>query len=473
MDDSATASDTTQSVVSAVPEEPVDASIEVPADGEIKVLMESLEAASVDSSDELSVFDEEDAALSSPAADDHGESVYGKPLSVEEAAEKMPPGSGGMLWTIMIIPDEFFTSAKKLGKVLRSRDFDRDTVTLKPRRANLPVRASNFFSSLTKVGPRYIFNGVINGWPGLKCFEMISLERKGSFSKIPVWKHHWSVDSEGTKGLEPKPLDERHVYRAVLRGAPWTAEGWSKDSPGFAFWYEAQIPKQTPISYGTNMLESVEDAVCTHIHMVSHRYAIKRESPRDLITYHSCCLLEWDHGKYTTVLETAYLNGIGGYKGKSNWYDDRDEHKSKLYQDLPPEMILPWRTNSAEIRCYDVKAKTIEEFMDYLQKYRGNLQRFIDPRISFSHPARLTFRSKKHIAQYVLSYITRDSSYADLRRNCQTFAADMCSFVAGKKDIAPFHPVSRIEYQNRTYLFLYDSHMYTKKADKRKLGKKS
>ena len=124
----------------------------------------------------------------------------------------------------------------------------------------------------------------------------------------------------------------------------------------------------------------------------------------------------------------------------------------------------------AEIRCYDVKAKNLDEFRAYLKKYEGNKERFIDPRVTFSHLARLTFRSKSHIAQYLLNYITRDETYAELRRNCQTFAADLCSFIAGKKDIAPFHPVVRMDYQPRTYLFLYDSNMYTKK-DKKKAKK--
>jgi hypothetical protein len=84
--------------------------------------------------------------------------------------------------------------------------------------------------------------------------------------------------------------------------------------------------------------------------------------------------------------------------------------------------------------------------------------------LSFSHPARLTFRSRAHIAQHLLNYVNRDSSYAELKRNCQTFASDLCAFVAGKKKVAPFHPVSRIEYTNRTYFFLYDSHMYDKSS---------
>lgn len=123
-------------------------------------------------------------------------------------------------------------------------------------------------------------------------------------------------------------------------------------------------------------------------------------------------------------------------------------------------MICPWLTTKAEIRGYDVPQRNLDEFMSYIKKHEGSNKRFVDPRVSFSHRARLTFRSKSQIAQYLLNYILRDSTYAELRRNCQTFAADLCAFVAGKKSVEPFHPVNRIDYQNRTYLFLYDSHMY-------------
>jgi hypothetical protein len=101
-------------------------------------------------------------------------------------------------------------------------------------------------------------------------------------------------------------------------------------------------------------------------------------------------------------------------------------------------------------------------------KYAGNDKRFIDPHFHFSHPARLTFRSKRHIAQYLINYISRDTSYAELARNCQTFCSDLASFLAGKKQILPFHPVSRVEYNNRTYLFLYDSYMYDSRSKKAK-----
>jgi hypothetical protein len=106
------------------------------------------------------------------------------------------------------------------------------------------------------------------------------------------------------------------MYHAKLRGAPWTSRGWSKDNPGFVFWYEPTHPNGSQLNYGTKMVQSMNDNdICTMVHMISHRYAVGRESAKDRLTYHSIVFLEWDHGKYCTVVEGALLNGIGGYKG--------------------------------------------------------------------------------------------------------------------------------------------------------------
>ena len=161
------------------------------------------------------------------------------------------------------------------------------------------------------------------------------------------------------------------------------------------------------------------------------------------------------------------MNGIGGYKGQSNWYHDRDEPVTQLYKTMPPEMISPWLTTAAEIRCYDVPAKNLDEVKDFVAQYTGSDKRFIDPHFTFSHSARLTYRSRSHIAQYLINYISRDCSYSELTRNCQTLAADICGFLAGKNDVVPYHPINRIDYHNRTHFFLYDSGMYAtrKKAN--------
>ena len=39
-------------------------------------------------------------------------------------------------------------------------------------------------------------------------------------------------------------------------------------------------------------------------------------------------------------------------------------------------------------------------------------------------------------------------------------AADLIGFLAGKKDVQPFHPVNQIRYVPRLHLFLYESDMY-------------
>jgi len=457
--------------------------------GEIELFLQS-----VDDNTQIdlapAVKEEMQQALSDFGKNGNNKSFYGHPLSPEEALARMPEGDDGLKWHALVIPDSFFSEGR-LKKGLDLKDFDYGRQEIKPRRPSLPITVDSLFKSLTKIegsnGPRYIFSGVLNGWPALKYFELIKLEQKrqasniipspreilkGQISWVPFWRSY--VD--GAKGTTPTISDENIVYRATFRAAPWTSKGWSVSSPGFAFWYEPHRPvSEQRVTYGTNMLTQLadSDSKCTQLHMISHRYAVKRESTVDRITYHSIVLLEWEHGKYSTVVETAYLNGMGGFKGKSNWIDDRDEEPSGLYKAMLPEMIMPWRMTSAEIRCYDVPYKKLEEFKSFVMKYEGSHARFIDPQFSFSHPARLTFRTKTHIAQYLLNYIQRDSSYAELKRNCQTFVADFCAFLAGKRHIAPFHPVSRVEYTNRTYLFLYDSHLYESKDERKKKERES
>jgi len=68
----------------------------------------------------------------------------------------------------------------------------------------------------------------------------------------------------------------------------------------------------------------------------------------------------------------------------------------------------------------------------------------VDPRFSHSHPVRICFRHKSHISQYLLNYIGRDQRYSEVNRNCQTFAADLFGFLAGKKGVEPFIYFQRI-----------------------------
>ena len=70
-----------------------------------------------------------------------------------------------------------------------------------------------------------------------------------------------------------------------------------------------------------------------------------------------------------------------------------------------------------------------------------------------------------HIARYLLNYMGRDGRYRQEFRNCQTFAADFFSFLAGHKDIKPFHPVCRVAYRNRSHLFLYEPDAFRDEED--------
>ena len=398
---------------------------------------------------------------------------YGQALSDEEAIKLVPEGEGGLIWHAIVIPDDFIVNGKLING-LNERDFNFETEEIKPRRGSLPVTQSQLFSSLTKVpgtkGPRYIFNGILNGWPGLRHFELLRLEKKRSLGRLSIsdyfnnfqgtWSQYWSAEKDGINEVSPAIHDPNGIFRATLRGPPWSGIGYSKESPGFVFWYEAQNPKPS-LTYGKNIERDVGDGICTMVHMINHRYFLKKESPKDLLTYHSIVLLEWDHGNYCTVIEGAWLNGLSGYKGVSNWYDNQNDGVTALYKAFPPELISPWLPSASEIRCLDVEAKSFEEFQEYIQKYVGS--RFLDPRYTFSHPARLSYRSKSNIARYLLNYVNRDCSYSEFTRNCQTLAADLCSFLAGKKDVVPYHPINRIDYHNRSHFFLYESNLFSKK----------
>lgn len=427
---------------------------------------------------------------------------YGNPLSAEKAAKRMPldDAGGGMVWYALLVEDHFLDGGR-VPKEWNPRDFDLDKKQIKPCRASLPVFYSDFFSSLTEIPgpkdcPRYIFHGVLNGWSGLSTLELMGIQRRrqgakdffrqgggssssvlGNAKKLISGQRGWTDLWTAGKSVPMRPdqvnLTASGVVRLKLRGPKWSSKGWSEESPGYCFWFEQMREAGPSLSYGTNMIHSVDQkSNCAMVHMMSHRYAVANESAKDKLTYHSIVLLEWDHGRYCTVVELAFLNGLGGYKGKSNFYDDRDSEPSNLlYQNFPPEMIAPWLSNAAEIRCHDVPARNLQEFKEFVAKYEGSDERYVDPRYTFSHPARLTFRSKAHIAQYLVNYVCRDSTYSEIQRNCQTFAADLCSFLAGKKDITPFHPVNRIEYKNRNHLFLYDSYMYNDYKTRNKVAK--
>ena len=329
---SSKASSVTASALSALSSDDSDDERSLP-DGELLTLVESLE---------------EETAI--PADVDPKVEFYGHPLSVIEAEQAMahtsqpiPLGEPdeGQLWRALVVPNQFLDEKGQLRKGLNPKDFDTtDGGSIKPRRANLPLTQSDLLSSLTAIpshdgrGDRYIFNGMLNGWPALPTLELVAIEVKrdtlptptdvlrGRLAWSPVWKAARRRESQKHNPTRPPTFpDPLRLYRATLRAPPWTARGWAPNSPGYCFWFEAQHAVQPRVCYGTQLLTTLDDddnAVCTAVHMLSHRYGGRRhETPRDRLTYHTVCLLEWQHGRYTTVVESAFLNGMGGYKGKS------------------------------------------------------------------------------------------------------------------------------------------------------------
>jgi len=402
-------------------------------------------------------------------------SLYSQPLDASKIEDIMKLEDGqneeaGLIWRALILPQDFDKNFAKTGKLkmLGKNHYDAENHCVKPRRGMLAVTQVHFFSSLTRVdgggkNPRWVFSGVLNGWPGLICLELLKIEHKGSF---PSWTQHWDT-ADG--GRPTYPGGDMTEVRAKLRAPSWSAYGWSRESPGHYFWYEGQatVPRLT---FGTDILKTFEKervisgnsaCRCVKVHNIAHRYSVgNNEGFKDRHSYHTFSLLEWDHKKYCTVVELGSLNGISGYNGKSNWLEDKDDASNPMNNCLPIEMVAPWKLNLSELRCTDVAAKSLDEHLSFMKRHTGKNNRFLDVQQTFSHAVRLSFNSREHIAQYLINYIRRERTYSEIQNNCQTFTSDFSAFLAGKKDVQPYHPAQRIKYRNKAYYFLYDGSMY-------------
>ena len=268
---------------------------------------------------------------------------------------------------------------------------------LKPRRPLPQVRERDFFSKLVLRNGAWVVRDPLNGWPALCNLEVRSVTGKTRFRRI---ERVWSAEAEAAKPLDQrkKPFFPSHMkyVRVSLRGDPWTAHGWAPDSKGFAFWFHALRPKPLLV-HGQHMLKEADpSARISRAHLLSHRYAKKRESPKDLLTYHSAVVLEWNHGRHCTVVELAWLNGLGGYGGRSNWCLDLKSVNPPpaLRTALPPEMIQPWRNSMAELRVVDHPARNIDEFKKFVEQHTGTDKRFLSPDFSQSCDVALSHNSE-------------------------------------------------------------------------------
>ena len=392
-------------------------------------------------------------------------SLYGMPVSAEVAAELCPPATAGLVYHATIINDaeaDNGDSSRRRGKYEVKFNVDG---SVKPRRGPPLVRASDFFSSLVMTPDgRWIFSGVLNGWPALTCLELRSVTSRvagglaaGFQSTI---ERTWDAARDGgrTRPLYPQG---HHSVRVTLRAPAWSASGYAPDVPGFVWWYFQTLAPQPALAHGESMIAALRtgphpDATATRVHLFAHRYAMVQESPKDRILYHAAILLEWSHGAHCTVIELATLNGVGGRLGKSNWCDD----KFVAYHSFPARMVAPWKGDLAEIRCCDVRARSLDEFKSYMASHTGPEKRFLDPQFPHSAEVRLYHCGAADIARYLLNYMGRDRRYTEKVRNCQAFAADFFAFAAGKKGVQVFSSYLQPLYTARTHLFLYDPDMY-------------
>eukprot|EP00439_Symbiodinium_sp_Y106_P084811 s558_g26.t1 len=289
---------------------------------------------------------------------------------------------------------------------------------VKPRRPMPVIRQSELLSQLQKVGDTWILPGPLNGWPSLVNLQLRSITQKqrGLLPMTAAVKRIWVEGDE-----LPKKLPER--CRATFLAPSWMKKGWSKDSAGFVWWFTPRcICSPGACHFGERLVSTLltgphKDAETVQVHAIAHRYPVDSETLRDLQTWHVAVALEWSHGQFSTLVELAWLNGIGGYGGKSNWVADKLE---------------PVRS---EIRMIDMPITSKEQLEQYLRRYSEdgglprNEWRFKAPRIYASSEVRLRLRSPAHIAGYLLNYISRVAEYDTLRKNCQTFATDFFAFL--------------------------------------------
>lgn len=473
-------------------------------------------------------------------------SRYGSPLPVEVLKEEISEGKdSGLNWYVQLIPDDFdseYATSKKL-KGLEKRNYDEESMSIKPRRGMPAAKVDDFFSSVVRIdydndeSARWVFSGVLNGWPALTCLELLRIEYK---TTISGWRVHWdskrvsllenktkdgtdcgskpngstdspisttesvvSLENDDPKRLiEPSyPTKKKQIItnvRAVVRMPSWSKTGYSKGNKGHVFWYESTRPIPRVI-YGQNMIEQCSrerfqrklssgesELVMPRViraHMVFTRNAPpkgREESFGQMCVYHSMVLLEWDHGQHCTVADAAWLNEVGGYSGRCNWIVDKTAPVTNLFKCLPPALVAPWRQSFTEIEVFDVPFKNLEEFTTkFMERHTGKQDNFSYFYVGCSHDVKIENNTKEDIARYLVNYSCQVKTYSLIRTNCQTFAADLCGFLAGTTEPAPFHPFLRIFYLNRSHLFLMDSNesqessMEGKRHRRRRKGKRT
>ena len=134
-------------------------------------------------------------------------SRYNEPKSVD-VLDKVNTSEGGLTWHATILQGYKLCQQKHLTK----------DGTLKPRRPLPHVLAADFFDSIVKTSDgRYMFSGILNGWPALREMEVISItcSVKSLLGRVLI-KRTWNKGQSQGEPAYPKDKRIRSV-RATLR----------------------------------------------------------------------------------------------------------------------------------------------------------------------------------------------------------------------------------------------------------------
>lgn len=384
----------------------------------------------------------------------------GEYLPLEVPAEASY-GQNGYRWHAQIVADDFFH--KKLCTAPGQ---------LKPCRAMPHIKLSELLERLAQNEPgSWILSGELNQWPGLTNLELVSITCKVRSVVATSIKRLWlqnakqqDAPSDPVAVLTALHGKKLRSLRATFRDADWTRIGWGATSPGFVLWYPGLLDGS--LRHGTHItVFARSDSTCsaanaTSCHFFTHRYAKATEGLKDRLIWHGAVLVEWSHGLFCSVVELAWLNGLGGYMGRCNWCRDKLEVPNKLFASMPSTMKAPWQQHLAEIRVIDVPAKNLQEFQAFLHEFSGSgdlpiaEQRFFDPFVAYTGKVHTQHRSVADILQYLLNYAAKNPQYEEARRNCQTFASDFFTLLTGEEAV-PTQAFCRALYKPRAMDFMY------------------
>ena len=253
-----------------------------------------------------------EAALNKPV-EEQSMNELGPKVPLKEPVKERTKDEPGLFWHAQLIPAD-----------CSDPKFVMADGTLKKRRPKPIIRTNEFFDNLTRVGNKWILRTLrgLNDWPGLDGLVVQSITGlvKNKLGRFKI-KRFWDASMIGHKPCNP---GDHGSVRVTLQAAPHSVSGWTADSPGYFWWLEhTRIDEAPMLFHGQKATDHFMQCGgrATRVHHFGHRYAKPRESTKDKVVYHCCVLVEWDHGEYTTMFELAWVNGVTGNAGKSNWQE--------------------------------------------------------------------------------------------------------------------------------------------------------